>query len=148
MTTAAAGISFSSTISLGVVILGVLTVVAAAWAVWRTQSIAALRQANIDLRSDRDDWKERYEAQVTDNHRLEQKVQDLSTQVARLQGMTDTTLLAKDSAIVEFRGEVREALAKVGAHDERMLELLAHQAELVQVLVSRDPALRTRSTDQ
>jgi hypothetical protein len=148
VTLAAAGISFSSTISLGVILLGIITAIAAGWAVWRTQSIAALRQANTDLRSDRDDWKERYEAQVTDNHRLEQKVQDLSTQVARLQGMTDTSMLAKDSALVEFRGEVREALAAVGAHDKRMLDLLAHQTELVQLLVSRDPSLRTRSSDQ
>lgn len=147
MIVASSGISFSSTISLGVIILGVITALAAGWAVWRTQNVSALRQANIDLRGDRDDWKERYESQVSDNHRLEQKVHELGIEVARLQGMTDTTKLAKDSAIVEFRGEVREALAKVGAHDERMLDLLAHQTELVQMLVSRDPALRTRATD-
>lgn len=133
-------IGFSSTISLGVILLGIVTALAAGWAVWRTQSVAALRQANVDLRADRDDWKERYEAQVTDNARLEARVQTLSIEVARLQGMTDTTGLARQTAVEDFRKEVRQALNAFEDRDTKILEI-------VTILVSRDPALRTRVGD-
>lgn len=133
-------IGFSSTISLGVILLGIVTAIAAGWAVWRTQSVAALRQANTDLRADRDDWKERYEAQVTDNARLESRVQTLSLDVARLQGLTDTTGLARQGAVEDFRNEVRQALTTFEERDSKILEI-------VTILVSRDPALRTRVDD-
>lgn len=146
------GVDFSGTISLGVLLLGLL---ASGLAIWRTQSIAALRQANDDLRNDRNDWKLRYEDQVTENHRLESRIatvlnscQTLEVEVARLQERTDTTLLAKEAVVAAFRDEMRAAVLRLETLDTAKLDLLRQQGEMISTLITRDPALRTRSSDE
>lgn len=144
-------VDFSSTISLGVVILGLITIAFTALAVWRTQDIGALRTANGDLRQERDDWRQRFEDQREEHNHdrdrqdakiavLSAECQELRVQVAKLEGMTDTTKLARDESVLEFRQEVREQLKRFDEHDARLLTL-------VETLVSRDHTLRTRTTD-
>lgn len=152
------GIGFSSTISLGVILL---TLAGAALAIWRTQSISALREAGNDLRKDRDDWKARYEAQVSrneeqvvENDRQAQKIAELTTlisdlrvQVGVLQERTDTTLLAKEAVVSAFRDEMRLAVQRLEAGDAQKIDLLRQQGEMITTLITRDPALRTRADD-
>lgn len=152
------GIGFSSTISLGVILL---TLAGAALAIWRTQSIAALREAGNDLRKDRDDWKARYESQVSrneeqvvENDRQAQKIAELTTlisdlrvQVGVLQERTDTTLLAKEAVVSAFRDEMRLAVQRLEAGDAQKIDLLRQQGEMITTLITRDPALRTRVDD-
>lgn len=146
-----AGIGFSSTISLGVILI---TLVGAALAIWRTQSIAALRQAGDDLRKDRDDWKMRAEDQKVENDRQAQKIVELTAKIAeqdvaiaRLEERTDTSLLAKEAVVSAFREEMRGAVARIEGQDAQKLELLQEQSGMIKVLISRDPSLRTRAGD-
>lgn len=147
-------VTFSSTISLGVLIVSVVTIVAASFAVWRTQSVVALRQANTDLRADRDDWKERAESQKVENDRQAQKIVELTTlcnnnkvEIARLQERTDTTLLAKEQVVADFREEMRGAVSRLEAGDLQKLELIRQANDNISTLITRDPALRTRASD-
>lgn len=144
-------VNFSGSISLGVLLLGVL---ASGLAIWRTQSISALRQAADDLRNDRDDWKARYETQVDENGQLRKRMenltmscQSLELQVVRLEERSDTSSLAKEVVVEAFRAEMRTAVGRLEELDTKKLELLKQQGELIQTLVKRDPSLRTRAAD-
>lgn len=147
-------VTFSSTISLGVLLVGIVTILASGFAVWRTQSVSALRQSNVDLRADRDDWKERAETQKIENDRQAQKIVELTqicndnkVEIARLQERTDTTLLAKEAVVAAFREEMRGAVNRLESSDQQKLDLLKQQSEMINTLITRDPGLRTRAGD-
>jgi biopolymer transport protein ExbB/TolQ len=137
-------ISFTGSISLGVVLLGLF---GAAFAIWRTQSISALRQANDDLRKDVADWKARYEDQVAKVAELTEQCHMNQVEIARLQERTDTSALAKEVVVAAFRDEMRVAIGRLEEHDARKLELLKQQGSMIETLISRDPSLRTRAGD-
>jgi predicted nuclease with TOPRIM domain len=145
-------VNFSGSISLGVLLLGVL---ASGLAIWRTQSISALRQAADDLRNDRDDWKARYQTQVDENTDLRKRManltascQALELQVVRLEERSDTSSLAKEAVVAAFRDEMRTAVARLEELDTQKLSLLNKQSDQIQTLISRDPSLRTRAADK
>lgn len=133
------GVDFTGSISLGVIILAL---VGSAVAIWKTQSITALRTANDDLRKDRDDWKLRAEDQKSENDRLAQKVVDLvqlcndnQTEIARLQERTDTSQLAKEVVVSAFRDEMRLAVARIEADNQAKLLILTQQQDMIKALV-------------
>jgi predicted nuclease with TOPRIM domain len=147
-------IGVSGTLSLATLVVALVAVLAAGFVAWRAGSVKALRD-------DIADWEKRYTGAVADreelkqdNHRLEQKVADVTAQcnslaveVGRLQGMTDTTALARQDGIESFRAEVIATLARLEAHDEKKFQLISESQGMIRTLIERDPALRTRSTD-
>jgi sigma54-dependent transcription regulator len=146
-------VQFSSTISLGVIVLTVISVLSAGWATLRTQSIIALRAANDELRKDRDDWRERYHASQVDladekaRHqeeidRFSQKVIDLtancsvlSVEIAKLQALTDTSKLAKSDVLDSFREEVRAAIKHQEDSEQQKFDLIKEQNNTIKDLV-------------